>query len=179
MIWIDDIEIGFHAPSSAGLIVTEKGIDGWYDLPGVKSKVEEREGADGAFPLRSSDLEYSARTVTVHLAYVGDSREFAVDVYTRFNALAHKIVPVRVLDVDDTTVDGWIEADFGPKWRTSGEFAVTVNTSDPRRYESAPQRVQLVGGFDWRVHLPGQVSDCVWQCGGSVAVGHGLQPWLG
>lgn len=132
-------------PLDVGLVVTDKGIDSWFDLPAVKTSVEERTGADGAFPVAARDVVYSARTVTFNLAYLGDDRAFAVDTYNRFNALAHQIVPVRVTDVDDTFVTGWVETAYGPRWQTDGEFVVTVHAADPRRYAWDAQAVTLTG----------------------------------
>lgn len=136
MLWLDDIEIGFERPSAGGLIVEGGGgLDGWYDLPGVKTKLSEREGADGAHAVQGRDLVYSARTVTASIAYLGDTRGFAVrQVYERINALNRRIVSVRVRDVDDTFVTGYVETSFGPKWQTTGIFELTVTATDPVRY---------------------------------------------
>lgn len=172
MVWFDDLEIGGRAPASSGIVVTDKGIDGWYDLPGMKTAVEERVGSDGAFQLQDRDLTYSARTVTFNLAFIGDTREEAIAVFNRVNAMNHQIVRVRVLDVDDTWVDGWIESKFPSDYSTSGHFAVTVHANDPRRYGTDAQQYTLLpgaggGAFQYVVTYPidygtaGEQSSCI------------------
>lgn len=171
-VWFDDLEIGGREPASSGIVVTDKGIDGWYDLPGMKTAVEERVGADGAFALQDRDLMYSARTVTFNLAFIGDTREEAIAVFNRVNAMNHQIVRVRVLDVDDTWVEGWIESKFPPDYSTSGHFAVTVHANNPCRYATDAQQYTLLpgaggGAFQYVVTYPidygtdGEQSSCV------------------
>lgn len=159
MVWFDDLEIGGREPASSGIVVTDKGIDSWYDLPGVKTAVEERIGADGAFPVKDRDVLYSARTVTFNLAFIGDTREEAVAIFNRVNAMNHKIVRARVLDVDDTWIEGWIESTFPPDYSTSGHFAVTVHAQDPRRYSTDAVTATAIpyssgGGFGYPVVYP-------------------------
>ncbi|WP_125108011.1 hypothetical protein [Gulosibacter massiliensis] len=168
MLWLDDIEIGFERPSAGGLIVEGGGgLDGWYDLPGVKTKLSGREGADGAHAVQGRDLVYSARTVTASIAYIGDTRDFAVrQVYTRINALNRRIVSVRVRDVDDTFVTGYVETSFGPKWQTSGIFDITVTAADPVRYAWDEQTAILtasarVGALDYVIEYPIDYGDDV------------------
>jgi len=168
MLWLDDIEIGFEHPSAGGLIVEGGGgLDSWYDLPGVKTKLSEREGADGAHAVQGRDLVYSARTVTASIAYLGETRDFAVrQVYERINALNRRIVSVRVRDVDDTFVTGYVETSFGPKWQTSGIFDITVTAADPVRYAWDEQTAILtasarVGALDYVIEYPIDYGDDV------------------
>lgn len=146
--WIGGIPIegGREYIHESGLFVTNDGVDGWFDLPGVKSAREDRAGADGNFGISDRDVVYSARTVTFNLAAVVRDRAEAVAVQSQFNALSHRVVEVRVDDVDDTFVTGTIQTAFGPRWVDDvGEFVVTVDTDDPRRYATVAQVVTLTG----------------------------------
>lgn len=147
MLWLGDIEFGQETPSQGGLIVIDEGIDGWYDLPGVKTKLEDRLGRDGAYRVRDEAITYSARTVVIHAAFVGDTREYAVkDVFTRLNRLNRRVVRVRLDDIDDTYIDGYLEIEYGPRWRTSDIFQITVTAADPVRYAWERQSQTLTAG---------------------------------
>jgi hypothetical protein len=156
-VWIGGIEIGGGADPNDDVIVTDGGISGWYDLPGVKTSLAAGGGAAGSS--RPRGVVYSPRTATFNLAHLGDTRESAIEVYNRFNTLGHSLVEVRVDDVDDTSVEGWIETSFGSRWESTGLFTVTVTAPDPTRYSTEAQNVTVLagarrGGIDYPIDYP-------------------------
>lgn len=175
-VWFDDVEAWSGEIPDSGIVVDEDGVKAWRDLPGVKTSLEAREGGDGSFPVRDSDVVYSDRTVTFSCAIMAGSRPEAVALMTRLNGLNHRVVKVRVQDVDDTFVTGWIETAFPSEWSYEWvPFSVTVAAADPVRYSTELQKVTLTAGarrgaFQYPVRYPINYIDSTSQVSPSGAV---------
>lgn len=132
--------------ASSGLLVTSDGIEGWWSTPDPKWSLTERQGADGAHEVSEDFALYSARTVTVHLAAVGEDRAAIVALLTSLLGMAHRTVRLRVVDAgEDTYAEGMlsVEADSGRNERVALVTA-TLTCPDPRRLATEPSDAWLL-----------------------------------
>lgn len=127
-------------------IYWETGLDGWWGTPDAKISLTERTISDGAYPITDEDVIYSARTVTFGVCiYNYNDRSRTIKAMNKLNALAHKMVQLRVVDADtDTFATGYVTV----QWETSRNQDwhigdVTVVCPDPRRYSWDLKQVYL------------------------------------
>lgn len=150
-VWIGDIKI---SDREGPIGVTRSGIDGWWDLPDLKSEVEQRVGEHGGFPFGRP--LYSSRMVQFNVVSVAGSTDAHRELWKQVNALHGTTQVVRVIDDDDTYIVGAIETDYpAERLRRGALFTVTVTAPDPFRYATDPRNLflqsQSVGtsGLNW------------------------------
>lgn len=146
-----------HGHTPDGLYVDwDTGVKGWFETPQAKVPLTERAAGDGAFPVDSSAVLYSARTVTIGVMAAGPDSDAVAAHRRRLLALAHRIVPIVVRDgSEETQADGYVEVSWGKVRRTRAQTGtLTIVCPDPRRYGSVPHRAYMVpgtggGGLEW------------------------------
>lgn len=136
---------GGGEPSSDGLYVSSDGIEGWYSTPDAKVSMTEMQTGDGAHAVEEQAILYSARTVTLHWAAVGGSRDEALAGDLALLSSAHRLVRLRVVDASsDTYATGYTQVSADAGVATSAMTgAVTIVCADPRRYSTQAHRMQL------------------------------------
>lgn len=135
-----EVEVPELAPDSAdGLYIDSDsgGIEGWHSAPDLKVTLTERGAGNGAHAVDASRVLYSARTVTLHLHAIGDSREAALALMDAVQRSMGRPVRLRVVDgPEDTYADGYArvewdsDRDCGPEQWQLG--TLTVVCPDPR-----------------------------------------------
>lgn len=136
--------------SSDGLIVTDEGVDGWYSTPDPKIALSERGQGDGAHDITESDILYSARTVSVHCAAIGDNRQALLESIRRVLYAAHRQVSFRLVDdSSDTYVTGSASVSSDGEWHEHWlKFTLTIVCARPERLAWDARRFQLVPAWD-------------------------------
>lgn len=131
--------------SSDGLIVTDEGVDGWYSTPDPKITLSERGQGDGAHDITESDILYSARTVSVHCAAIGDNRQALLESIRRVLYAAHRQVVFRLVDdSSDTYVTGSASVSSDAEWHEHWlKFTLTIVCPRPERLSWRAKRFQL------------------------------------
>jgi hypothetical protein len=126
-------------PDEAGLHLGRDGIEGWYGQPDRKVTLTERQTGDGDFPVRDEDLHFAARTVTIHVVIVSETRADQLEAWNRLARLSHREVTVRVSDAgEETWAAGFALVVPPAAWSEhSSAVTVTVVCTDPRRYGTA------------------------------------------
>lgn len=140
-----EVELPELAPDSADGIYIDSdsgGIEGWRSAPDLKVTLTERGAGDGAHAVEPSRILYSARTVTVHLHAIGDSREAVLALMDAVQRSMGRPVRLRVVDgPEDTYADGYArvewdsDRDCGPEQWQLG--TITVVCPDPRRLSTS------------------------------------------
>ena len=146
-----EVEVPELAPDSAdGLYIDSGsgGIEGWRSAPDLKVTLTERGAGNGAHAVDASRVLYSARTVTLHLHAIGDSREAVLALMDAVQRSMGRPVRLRVVDgPEDTYADGYAriewdsDRDCGPEQWQLG--ALTVVCPDPRRRSSSAHTLVL------------------------------------
>ena len=118
-------------------------IKGWWGTPDAKVDLTERQGADGAHAVLSDAVVYSARTVTIDFAAY--SRSVALEAFAGLQAMAGRIVRVRVnAGGEDTYCDGYVETKLDDVVGAFASGTVTVVCPDPRRRSSEKRTAILL-----------------------------------
>jgi hypothetical protein len=124
-----------------GLVMTDSGIQGWFGAPDIKVSQTERQTGNGAHDVPDDELLYAARTVTMGVAAVGDTRQEVIEATNRLLDAMGRTVSLRVADDgSDTHVDAahcrieW-EADWAEGFHTG---TLTVVCPRPERLSTAP-----------------------------------------
>lgn len=151
-----------HGRTPDGLYVDwDTGVKGWFETPQAKVSLSERTAGDGAFPVDSSAVLYSARTVTVGVMAAGPDSDAVAAHRGRLLALAHRVVTIIVRDgSEETQADGYVEVSWGKVRRTRAQTGtLTIVCPDPRRYGTTPHRAYLspgasAGALAWHADAP-------------------------
>lgn len=132
-------------PATPFLMLTKEGIEGWYGTPDGKVSMTERGQGDGAHDLSEMDVQYAARTVTLHCAAFGQTRGGQLDQLVSVLTAAHRIIRLRVRDEQDTYVQGYATVSVAAEhhWRKI-PFDLTVICPRPERVGYRPHELQLV-----------------------------------
>ncbi|KOA51644.1 hypothetical protein BAAM0483_01345 [Bifidobacterium animalis subsp. animalis MCC 0483] len=140
---------GFQPPDARGgesfLMLTREGIEGWYGTPDGKVSMTERGQGDGAHDVAEMDVQYAARTVTLHCAAFAQTRGGQLDQLVSVLTAAHRIIRLRVRDEQDTYVQGYATVNVAAEfhWRKI-PFDITVICPRPERISHTPHELQLV-----------------------------------
>lgn len=121
-LYCDDMDIRFYSginrpPDGSGVMIGVEGIEGWLSTPPVKTAVTERAWGDGAHDVVDQDVNYSARTVTIHLDLIGTERSTLIGLASQLNRMIGRIVRFRMIDQgQDTYAEGYLESEYGSNW---------------------------------------------------------------
>jgi hypothetical protein len=133
-----------------GLMVTSDAIEGWWDSPDLKVTQTERVTGDGAHDVPESLVLYAARTVTMHVAAVGATRDETLSSMGRLRSCMGRTVMLRVVDEsDDTYVVGHasLKVDASGKWYRKYQVGtLTVVCPRPERLSTAERSGVMVPG---------------------------------
>lgn len=120
------------------IVLLHEYLDGWYSTPDLKVTQTERQTGHGAFPVKSSDVLYGARTVTAKVVAFGRNREEVIEEAALLNEVMGQLVTFRVRDdIFDTYVTGYCKVEWeAERFESSMDGTLTVVCPDPRRYSS-------------------------------------------
>lgn len=140
---------GTGGPSGDGLVVTREGVEGWFSTPDLKTGLSERGSGDGAHDVSDAGIAYSSRTVSVHCAAIGRTRNDALDSIDLLLSCAHRMVRLRCVDASsDTYVTGIAQVAVRTDWYERGILAdVTVVCPRPERLSWRAQTRQLLAAY--------------------------------
>lgn len=111
-------------------------LEGWYSTPDEKVESTERQAGHGAHAVTADMVLYSARTVEVNLAALGNDRAATLAITERVQRMAGKVVRLRVSDGDrDTYATGYVTIEWeAERYPNAALGTVTFVAPDPRRY---------------------------------------------
>lgn len=140
-------------PKDDVLLISEDGVEGWYDSPDDKTVMSERGQGDGAHDVWESDFLYSARVITMHFTVGAHDRIGAVRLLNDVRRVcAHRRVRFRL---KDATHDCYITG--RASWKSNGEYGrdgwlggntLTVTCERPEILSSAVRGFQLLPSVD-------------------------------
>ena len=145
-------------PKDDVLLISEDGVEGWYDSPDDKTVMSERGQGDGAHDVWQPDFLYSARVVTMHFTVGAHDRIGVVRLLNDVRRVcAHRRVRFRL---KDATHDCYITG--RASWKSNGEYGkdgwledntLTVTCERPEILSSVesvcqlePLHASMVGG---------------------------------
>jgi hypothetical protein len=100
-----------------GLGIAKEGIEGLLSSPALKVTATERSYGNGGHDVAESDVQYAARTLTVHFAVLGGDRNETQARFDRLAASAGRIVRLRVVDASrDVYINGYCQRDVDAAW---------------------------------------------------------------
>lgn len=155
-LWLGEEKFDVEIDSGQNL----RALKAWYDTPAVKLASTDRVTGDGAFEPYDKDILYAARTLTLTLVSINESREAATKSMVRLGLLLHRNITVRVVDgAYDTWATGYVTFEFPETYDESFEFTATVVCSNPARYSAIAKQLWLTpasreGGFKYPVGYP-------------------------
>lgn len=140
-------------PKDDVLLISEDGVEGWYDSPDDKTVMSERGQGDGAHDVWESDFLYSARVITMHFTVGAHDRIGAVRLLNDVRRVcAHRRVRFRL---KDATHDCYITG--RASWKSNGEYGkdgwlgdntLTVTCERPEILSSTVRSFQLLPSVD-------------------------------
>lgn len=109
-----------------GLGIAKEGIEGLLSSPALKVTATERSYGNGGHDVAESDVQYAARTLSVHFLAMGNGRS---DAMAHLNALAAstgRVVRLRVVDAQrDVYCVGYCQRDVEATW-SDGKLTGTL-----------------------------------------------------
>lgn len=100
-----------------GLGIAKEGIEGLLSSPALKVTATERSLGNGGHDVSESDVQYAARTLTVHFAVLGGDRNETQARFDRLAASGGRIVRLRVVDASrDVYINGYCQRDVDAAW---------------------------------------------------------------
>lgn len=140
-------------PKDDVLLISEDGVEGWYDSPDDKTVMSERGQGDGAHDVWQSDFLYSARVITLHFTVGAHDRIGVVRLLNDVRRVcAHRRVKFRL---KDATHDCYITG--RASWKSNGEYGkdgwlgdntLTVTCERPEILSSTVRSFQLLPSVD-------------------------------
>lgn len=140
-------------PKDDVLLISEDGVEGWYDSPDDKTVMSERGQGDGAHDVWQSDFLYSARVITMHFTVGAHDRIGVVRLLNDVRRVCtHRRVKFRL---KDATHDCYVTG--RASWKSNGEYGrdgwlggntLTVTCERPEILSSAVRSFQLLPSVD-------------------------------
>lgn len=115
-----------------GLGITTEGVEGWRSTPEAKVTLTERASGNGAHDIASSEILYSARTVTIHWVALAEQHDAVIASLNLLLSAAGHLVRLRVVDgADDTYATGYVTVSSDAAWH-EGRMVGTMAVVCPR-----------------------------------------------
>lgn len=115
-----------------GLGITTEGVEGWRSTPEAKVTLTERASGNGAHDIASSEILYSARTVTIHWVALAEQHDAVIASLNLLLSAAGQLVRLRVVDgADDTYATGYVTVSSDASWH-EGRMVGTMTVVCPR-----------------------------------------------
>lgn len=115
-----------------GLGITTEGVEGWRSTPEAKVTLTERASGNGAHDIASSEILYSARTVTIHWVALAEQHDAVIASLNLLLSAAGQMVRLRVVDgADDTYATGYVTVSSDAAWH-EGRMVGTMTVVCPR-----------------------------------------------
>ncbi|OZG51719.1 hypothetical protein PSRA_0799 [Pseudoscardovia radai] len=122
------------------LVLTDDGIDGWWSAPSAKTSLTELQSGDGAHTPADEDIVYSARTIIINYAVLGDrhTQNEARDAIGMFMGRAG--VTLTVYDAGTARqATGYVTPAWSGTWVEAADTgSITIVCADPLKYDATP-----------------------------------------
>lgn len=129
-----------------GLGIGKEGIEGLLSSPALKVTATERSYGNGGHDVAESDVQYAARTLSVHFLAMGNGRSDAMAHLNELATSTGRIVRLRVVDARcDVYCVGYCQRDVEAVW-SDGKFTgtLTIVCQRPELLSTRASQAQLM-----------------------------------
>ena len=134
-----------------GLGITTEGVEGWRSTPEAKVTLTERASGNGAHDISTSDILYSARTITIHWVALAEQHDAVIASLNLLLSTAGEMIRLRLVDgPDDTYVTGYATVSGDAAWhegRMSGTLTVVCPRPERLSWRSTDVQVHPVSSM--------------------------------
>jgi hypothetical protein len=144
----DGGSVDLYGPDAwSGLVVSSDGITGWDSAPDAKVSVTERQSGNGAHDIRSNDIHYQSRVVTIGVGAFGRTRDETLAAMRSLSAAQERLVTMRVVDASSDTycAGGYVRVEWKPDYYEGvATGTLTATFVRPERLSTTPSTGTLV-----------------------------------